>query len=44
MLQKKYPDFEKHSLVYFANGKKLKQEENFSSVTKIDCMPPFSGG
>ncbi len=43
-LHEKYPDFNKHSIVYFANGKKLEQGENISSMTEIDCMPPFAGG
>ena len=43
-LQEKYPDFRRHSIVYFANGKKLEQTENISSIKEIDCMPPFAGG
>ena len=43
-LHEKYPDFTNHSIVYFADGKKLEQGENISSITEIDCMPPFSGG
>lgn len=44
ILHKKYPDFSKYSIVYFANGKQLEQTENISSITEIDCMPPFAGG
>lgn len=43
-LHKKYPDFKKHSIVYFANGKKLTQGDKIPVGSEIDCMPPFAGG
>ena len=43
-LIRQYPGFKAHSIVYFANGKKIKSGDILTQDSEIDCMPPFSGG
>ncbi|MBA7517082.1 hypothetical protein ES705_09132 [subsurface metagenome] len=43
-LERRFPDLADHSIIFFANGKKIESGEELKPKMEIDCMPPFSGG
>lgn len=44
LLENKYPDFRKYTIVYFQNANRCSIESIVKKEIEIECMPPFSGG
>ncbi len=44
LLENKYPDFSKYTIVYFQNANRCSIENIVKKEVEIECMPPFSGG
>jgi molybdopterin converting factor small subunit len=44
LLEKRYPEFAKYSIVFFQKSNYCTLESTMLKGFEIDCMPPFSGG